>query len=108
MFEFEDCKQLVLEILWDGKHLTRFVCELRLTLFVCALKVADTRPVCLMPFPYCFYDRKTNTKDIDSLNKHINSLPRLDDIKVKIIYSERLRILSLAPKQTLVFCKNVH
>lgn len=82
MFEAEDYKQMVLEILWDGKHMNRFVCELRLTLFINALDVADTRPACLMPFPHFFYDSVADMKDVERLKEHISTIPPLDDIKV--------------------------
>ncbi|XP_037042284.1 protein mono-ADP-ribosyltransferase PARP16-like [Bradysia coprophila] len=77
----DDFKQLTLEILWDEKHITRFVCELRLTLFINALNVAERRPQCLMPFPSVFFDRVTKTKDIERLRHHIGLIPPLDDIK---------------------------
>ncbi|KAG4070869.1 hypothetical protein HA402_011095 [Bradysia odoriphaga] len=77
----DDFKQLTLEILWDGKHMNRFVCELRLTLFINALNKADQRPECLAPFPYFFFDRVNKMKDIERLKQHIASIPPLDDIK---------------------------
>lgn len=83
----DDFKQLTLEILWDGKHINRFVCELRFTLFLKALSVADQRPDCLMPFPFYFYER--GVKNIALLRQHIDSVPPFDEIKVAVITMTR-------------------
>jgi len=57
------------------------MCELRLTLFVIAVQMSTSRPECLLPFPACFFDRKTKTKRFPELQFAIASVPKLEDIK---------------------------
>jgi hypothetical protein len=83
MLESLDHKLLVLEMLWDGKQVNRLMCELRLTLFVKAAEAHAERPECLIPFPSCFFDPKTKTKLFYDLIKHIDLIPKLDNIKVR-------------------------
>ncbi|XP_021958202.1 protein mono-ADP-ribosyltransferase PARP16 isoform X2 [Folsomia candida] len=80
LYHLLDYRQLVLEIILDGKKITRIVCELRMSLFVKAVMMSDQRPQCLMPFPSSFFNPVTKEKQFGLLKETIAVIPPLQDI----------------------------
>lgn len=86
LLDAEDYRQIVLEIILSGKHVSEAVAKLRLLLFFRAANYyySHNQTQCLEPFPSCFFASVTNTRMYDDLKTHICNIPQLDTIKVKI------------------------
>jgi poly[ADP-ribose] polymerase 16 len=77
MFEPEECKFQVLEILSNTSR--RQMCNLRAELFMVAAGSPNAE-TCLMPFPSCFFDRATKKKRVEDLQRKIHQIPKLSQI----------------------------
>lgn len=76
-------RDTVLEIILQGQHVSKHVAELRLSLFIIATLVAETKPECLKPFPPCFYDNMTKTQNYSALLGHIGRIPDFKEFQVR-------------------------
>jgi len=73
-----DYRQIVLEIILQGHHVSKDVYELRLSLFIQAANYYfEHGGACLEPFPSCFFDQFTKTRKYNDLKKHILTIPPL-------------------------------
>lgn len=86
LLDAEDYRQIILEIVLSGKHVSHKVYKLRLLLFIRAANYYyfQKQNQCLEPFPSCFFDPVTKSRRYDDLRTHISNIPPLDAIQVKI------------------------
>lgn len=83
-------RNVVLEMILRGLHVTREVCDLRFALFLQAAYYylsSDEEDHLLQPFPYCFYDKSTKSHRYDELWICLSGLPSLGKINVRIFAS---------------------
>jgi len=74
MLEGEELRNLVLEILKSPS--AKEMCSLRMELFMAAA-LSPNADACLVPFPFCFFDRVTKTKRLDHLRAKLTQVPKL-------------------------------
>lgn len=86
MLDFLFYRDIVIETISDGQHIEREVYELRFDLFLraadCFFNGGQRISEILEPFPSCFYDVLTKTRQYDDLKSCISVIPRLCEINV--------------------------
>ncbi len=86
MMDVEFYRDAVFEIVLNGLHIPREVCELRYHLFRRAAHVYFHLPErnceVIEPFPTCFFDFRTKLRRYDDLKLCIEKLPELSEINV--------------------------